>query len=148
MNLFRMPPVSPSRISWSLSTSAGRNFLFFFIILRDILSPGWAWWWVSSHFPPSHQADYKLTTSFPGSNKTSIFQVRCSREEDILKYCDKYTPGAVQEYYFDRYCRVLMVHNHPAIICCPVVYLPLNTHLIGATITRINASSLSAAGEY
>jgi len=28
--------------------------------------------------------------------------VRCSREEDILKYCDKYTPGAVQEYYFDR----------------------------------------------
>jgi hypothetical protein len=28
--------------------------------------------------------------------------VRCTRAEDILKYCDKYTPGAVQEFYFDR----------------------------------------------
>ena len=40
-----------------------------------------------------------------------MFQVRCSREEDILKYCDKYTPGAVQEYYFDRYQRVVMINT-------------------------------------
>lgn len=31
-----------------------------------------------------------------------VLQVRCTASGDILKLCDKYTPGPVKEYYFDR----------------------------------------------
>ena len=31
-----------------------------------------------------------------------IVQVRCTDSDDILKLCDKYTPGSIPEYYFDR----------------------------------------------
>jgi len=37
---------------------------------------------------------------FPESRLSLM--VRCTTAEDILQYCDKYTPGEVKEFYFDR----------------------------------------------